>query len=1065
MVKNKTRQELFKLIKKLKRENQQLKKDKNESGKNITNDTIEILKIIFNNSPIGMIYYDRSGQILESNQAFEKIFNIPQKTNTDFNLLKETNRQIKTAVAETLSKSTATKINLEYKNPANDIRTPIQAQFIPVSSDDGEPAGGVGIIENITEFRNIKQQLLDREKNLRITLNSIGDAVITTDLAGKIVRMNPVAEELTGWSKKSAKNEPIEKVFKIINAKTREKVKNPVEKVFEEGKIVGLANHTVLVSKDGNEYQISDSGAPIKDENGNLTGVVLIFRDITKKYKNRQKIRENEYFLNNIFDAIQDGISVLDSNLKILHVNETMNNWYSSNTPLEGKKCYQVYHNRSQPCNPCPTIQCLKSGKTESEIVPGLPGSEVEWIELFSHPIKNVKTGEVEKVVEFVRDITARKKAQEKLSKNRENLKMTLNSIGDAVISTDTEGRIIRMNPVAEKLTGWSYEKARGKSIHQVFKIVNADSRNVVENPVDRVLEEGKIIGLANHTVLISKKGKEYQIADSAAPIKDTKGKISGAVLVFRDVTEEYEMRKALRSSRERLDLAMSIKNEGIWDWDLKENRVEFDDRYYKMAGYEPGDFPFRLDEFKKRVHPREVDYVISQAQEHLSGNIPQFEVEFRFKRKDEKWMWIKGKGKIVEYDDQGNPVRFVGTHTDITHRKEIEKEKKRLQKQLLQKQKLESIGTLAGGIAHDFNNILTVILGFSELAINQLDNHNPVYEQLKSIHESGERAAKLTEQLLLFSRKQDMEFVLINLNDTICRLNKMLNRLIGEDITMQQDLSDELWQIRADQNQLEQVVTNLTVNARDAMPSGGKLKIKTQNVTFNKIKARAIPEIEPGKYVLLSLEDSGIGIPDTIQEKIFDPFFTTKGRAEGTGMGLSVVHGIIKEHNGIIKVYSKEGEGTIFKIYLPAVVKGKFAAKPQTKTEKMENYRGNGENILVVEDEQPVLNYLENIFNNFGYNYLSSRSAEEALQIFKRNKNNIDLLLSDVIMTGMNGVELAIKLKKEKRDLEIILSSGYSEKKISKAEIVEKGFKFIQKPYDILKLMKVIHSTLKNQD
>jgi signal transduction histidine kinase/ActR/RegA family two-component response regulator len=399
----------------------------------------------------------------------------------------------------------------------------------------------------------------------------------------------------------------------------------------------------------------------------------------------------------------------------------------------------------------------------------------------------------------------------------------------------------------------------------------------------------------------------------------------------------------------------------------------------------------------------------------------------------------------------------------DITNRIQTKREKENLQKQLLQTQKLESIGTLAGGVAHDFNNILTVIMGLSQMVLSGLKKSDPNRDKLKSILNSAERASKLTKQLLLFSRKEEMEFKIINLNNIISQLRKMLNRLIGEDITMHNNLSQDLWQINADENQMEQVITNLVVNARDAMPGGGDLKISTENISIDEEKAKTIPDIKPGEYICLSIEDTGAGIAKSLQKKIFDPFFTTKGRAEGTGMGLSVVHGIVKKHGGVIDLYSEPGEGTIFKIYIPAVIEQGIKMSEEQETDSFENYKGSGETILLVEDEKPVLTYLESILDNHGYNYLSAKSAEKAVQLFKKNEDNIELLISDVILTGMDGMQLANKLKSEKKDLKIILSSGYSNKKVKMSSIKEKGYNYIQKPYNIMDLLKMIHHTINN--
>lgn len=406
------------------------------------------------------------------------------------------------------------------------------------------------------------------------------------------------------------------------------------------------------------------------------------------------------------------------------------------------------------------------------------------------------------------------------------------------------------------------------------------------------------------------------------------------------------------------------------------------------------------------------------------------------------------------------NQEREALQRSNVKLKNEID-QKKQLRKELYQAQKLESIGTLAGGVAHDFNNILTVIIGFSQIMLNQTDQTDPNYKNLENIYESAKRASKLTKQLLLFSRKQNMQSKPIDLNQTLSRLNKMLNRLIGEDIQMHHNLAENLNMINADEGQIEQVITNLAVNARDAMPEGGDLTISTKNVTIDQKEATTTSHKKTGRFVKLTIKDTGEGMDKNTQEQIFDPFFTTKAHGEGTGMGLSVVHGIIKKHKGHIEVSSKPGEGTSFDIYLPALLKNKAHKQNNSKEETFDQYSGQGQTVLLVEDETQVLKYLQSILNNYGYKYLSAQSGEEALEIFMNNKESIDLMISDVIMTGIDGVELADIIKNQKNKLPILLSSGYTDKKVSPSKITKKGYKFIQKPYESLKLLKMIHQLL----
>ena len=371
-----------------------------------------------------------------------------------------------------------------------------------------------------------------------------------------------------------------------------------------------------------------------------------------------------------ILDGLVEHVIYEDTNLKIIWPNKAAcDSVGMSREDLIGRHCYEIWPQRDAPCEDCPVMEAIQHGKY-CEIEKSTPDGK--WWFIRGNPVKDDR-GRIMGAVEVTLDITERRRIEKRLHRSQENLKATLNSIGDAVIATDTDGRIERMNPVAENLTGWKQEDALGKPLPDVFHIIHAHTEEIADNPVDMVLKSGQIVGLANHTVLVSKNGTRYQIADSGAPIRDSEGNIIGVVLVFRDVTEDYHIREELRQNEDRLSKILLASNEGTWDWNLKTNEVHFDRRYYEMAGYKQNDFPHRLEEFQNRIHPDDVEYVMHTADKHLRGKIERFIVEFRFAKKGGGWIWILGRGIIVERDDNGAPLRFVGTHTDISKRKQIE--------------------------------------------------------------------------------------------------------------------------------------------------------------------------------------------------------------------------------------------------------------------------------------------------------------------------------------------------------------------------------------------------------
>ncbi len=439
---------------------------------------------------------------------------------------------------------------------------------------------------------------------------------------------------------------------------------------------------------------------------------------------------------------------------------------------------------------------------------------------------------------------------------------------------------------------------------------------------------------------------------------------------------------------------------------------------------------------------PSDLHPLISESlNEALQGKRCEFVL---FRIADEKKQWWN-VSFTPTYDKNGQVDKIIAISDDITEKRKVLKEKESLQDQLHQSQKLEAIGRLAGGVAHDFNNILTAIIGYSEMGLIKAGDNEEIREKFQIIFESGQRAAALTEQLLLFSRKQVMEMKDINLNKLIIDMSHMINRLIGEDISFEYK-SDSAYKTWGDKGKLEQVILNLAVNARDAMPDGGRflLQLSDADIGSEGIEGTGDIKIEPGLYIRIEAQDTGQGISMEVQERIFEPFFTTKDFGKGTGLGLATVYGIIKQHKGYIFVDSTEGKGSTFTIYLPV----SFEAAPENGGEFTGDLQsGGGETILVVEDETNVLKLIVDILNPLGYNVLGASNGENAMLFGHNRRENIDLLLTDVIMPGMNGRELSREMTKWFPNLKTIYMSGYTDDVITQHGVLEPGIIFINKP------------------
>ena len=429
-------------------------------------------------------------------------------------------------------------------------------------------------------------------------------------------------------------------------------------------------------------------------------------------------------------------------------------------------------------------------------------------------------------------------------------------------------------------------------------------------------------------------------------------------------------------------------------------------------------------------------------------------------------WETGKGQHQVIEsggtcWDAHWIPVSedlYMHFAFDITDFKRAEAEKEKLQAQLQQAMKMEAVGRLAGGVAHDFNNLLTVITGYSELLLQKIEKESPMREEVKEIQRAGERAASLTQQLLAFSRKQIIEPKVLQLDSLVAEMHKMLTRLIGEDIALQAITGRSLGSVKVDPGQFQQILMNLVVNARDAMPDGGKITIETGNVDLDEGYCALHPYVKPGRFVMLAVSDTGKGMSEEVKAQIFEPFFTTKERGSGTGLGLATTYGAVKQAGGSIEVYSEVGIGTAIKIYLPRV-EGEVVEP--LKSDRRSHLPGGTETVLLVEDEETLRTLCERILGDLGYRVLPARNGAEAIALAHASADRIDLLLTDVVMPGMNGSELATQLVLGYPELKVLFMSGYPDDAIGKHGVLDEGMSFIGKPYTPVALARKVREVL----
>jgi len=649
-------------------------------------------------------------------------------------------------------------------------------------------------------------------------------------------------------------------------------------------------------------------------------------------------------------------------------------------------------------------------------------------------------------------------KMERKIKEREQWLETTLKSIGDAVIACDVRGRITFMNPVAGTLTGWAEAESLGRDISDVFHVIDEESRQSSDNLAAMVLVEGRATGAVESGLLVARGGAEVPIESSAAPMMDEQGNLTGVVLVFRDITERKLAEEDLRKERDRAQKYLDIAGVMMVALNTHGEVTLVNRRGLDTLGYSESELVGR-DWFEMCVPAAVRAERRARFESLMRGECEPAEYE------ENTIVTKSGEERVVSWHDTvirdrtGAIYGTLSSGEDVTERKLAEREKDGLRKQLLQSQKMEAIGVLAGGVAHDFNNLLTVIQGNSELAAMKAGGDESLAKNIAHIQEAAERAARLTGQLLLMSRRQPMEFAEVNVNESVRNLMRMLERLIGEDVSVVTDLAADLWKVKGDSGNVEQVILNLAVNARDAMPGGGTLTVKTRNVSVGEVRAGKVSGSRPGDFVCLSVEDTGTGMDKATLDRIFEPFFSTKEAGRGTGLGLSVVYGIVNQHGGWIEVESAEGKGTRFDVFFPAILK---ADGPDDRDETpRRGVRGKGERILLVEDEAGVRDFAAHALRSSGYYVSEVASAEEALEVFARKRAGFDLVFSDVVLSGKSGVQLAEEIASVSPGTPVLLTSGYADDRSQLDEIRRRCLPFLQKPYAVGDLLLAVSEAM----
>jgi PAS domain S-box-containing protein len=778
-------------------------------------------------------------------------------------------------------------------------------------------------------------------------------------------------------------------------------------------------------------------------------------------------LRQSEAVLRSFFNAIPESVSLFTTDGTLRAVNETFAARLGKTVAdCEGQSIYDLI-----------PPKLAESRRREVEAVIATRQGVVfederggRWLRHSLYPVFDTAT-EVAQIAVYALDITERRNAEMAL---RESLKTTselltalrlsenmFRSIAentfDMVSLIDLEGRYIYCNPSYSTTLGYPAAEMTGES---AFSIVHPEEREMVTRYFAEKLANGE--RAAHIRLRLICRDGAVKVADHRAQLLlDEQGRPQKVLMTASDVTELTQTEAALRDSQQKLERIINSVDDVLYSIDAQTREFVFlSPAFERLLGFTQGDI--------EGMGGREafLDRVIEDGQ--FARQRQEFEALKHQERTEspiwEAW-WLARDGRRICLEDRSSPIYqdgrlllIQGVLRDVTERKKNEEEHFRLEEQLRQAHKMESVGRLAGGVAHDFNNMLGVILGHVELALEQIQDHHPLFPDLEEIQKAALRSADLTRQLLAFARKQTIHPKSIDLNQTIVGMLKMLKRLIGENVSLLWKPGTGLWPVFMDPTQMDQILANLAVNARDAIGNVGEWTLQTGNITLDEHYCQDNPQCLPGEFVLLSVSDSGCGMSGEVVEHIFEPFYTTKDQGKGTGLGLATIYGIVQQNHGFITVYSEVGLGTTFNIYLPRHLR----QVPQEKVlPKHEAQSGGKEFLLLVEDEPAILKLGQLILKRYGYHVRLASSPLEAVKLVEKQAQPLDLLITDVIMPGMNGRELFLELKKIYPDLRCLFMSGYSADIIAHHGLLDQKMNYLQKPFTVHELASQVRRIL----
>lgn len=901
--------------------------------------------------------------------------------------------------------------------------------YYPYRNQNGDISGLINVAYDITERKKAENSLQESERKWRNILVNVPQIGIALDTKASIVFANEYFLNLTGWSEQEVIGQNWFEMF--IPDSVREEVRHVFKSVMTQEDTLGFSTYeNEIISRSGERLNIAWSNVLTKDQEGRIADVTCLGVDLTERKRIEQRLRENESKYKTILKSAMDGFWLTDTKGRILEVNDAYCHMsgYSADALLAMKvEDLDVLEDPLEVGRRIGSI--IEKGEDRFVSRHRRKDGEVFDVEISIQFCAEP----VERCICFIRDISRQVKAFETIRKANEKMRLAADSARLGVWSLDVRENRLEWDDWMFRLYGM--ERKNFDGAFEAWQAgVHPDDIERAGREVEQALKGEKEFNTEFR--IIRPDGEIRHIKASAAVSLDDQGRPVSMTGINYDITERKLAEQAVEESEKRYRLTFEAIPDSITVTRFRDGRYQYvNDGFCNITGYSReeviGKTPFDISL-----------YVNEQDRERMTRILKRDKVlhnfEIPFRRKDGTVFDSFFSARPVVIDNENHLIALA---KDVTEMKQAEKEKLDLESQLHQSRKLESIGRLAGGVAHDFNNMLNVILGNTELVMDDLGPYHSGRSNLNEIKKAAQRSSHLTRQLLAFARKQIISPKIIDLNHTIENMLKMLSRLIGEDIDLAWHPSETPALVKIDPTQVDQMMANLCINARDSIKGVGQVAIETHYICSDK----NISGQENQEYVQIKVSDNGCGMSREVLENIFEPFYTTKEFGQGTGLGLATVHGIVKQNDGFINVTSEPGKGTSFAICLPGY---KEEPASDTQTAAVEKLSKGHETILLVEDEKAILEMAALMLKRLGYKVIAAGSPQEAIRMSSRCESQIDLLMTDVIMPEMNGPDLAETILKTFPKMKCLFMSGYTDDVIARSGLLDQDLNFISKPF-----------------